>query len=83
MTQYPVKATVINTANGLLGLNSDAEINNAQIPSTICRTVDHYTKSEVDSFLQNEMNVDMDKINDFLPSAPRANNINTGNITYS
>ena len=40
-------------------------------------------KSEVDSFLQNEMNVDMDKMNDFLPSAPRSNSANTGDITYS
>jgi hypothetical protein len=40
-------------------------------------------KNEVDTFIQNEMNVDMDKINESLPTAPRANNIITGDITYS
>jgi len=36
-------------------------------------------KNEVDTFLQNDMGVDIDKINAFLPSAPRANQ----DITYS
>jgi len=36
-------------------------------------------KNEVDTFLQNDMGVDIDKINEFLPSAPRANQ----DITYS
>lgn len=40
-------------------------------------------KSEVDLFLQNEMNVDMDKMSEFLPSSSRANSANIGDITYS
>ena len=50
------------------------KLNNVNTPDEIEKL-----KNEVDSFLQNEMNVDMDKINDFLPSAPKANQ----DITYS
>ena len=54
------------------------KLNNVNTPDEIEKL-----KNEVDSFLQNEMNVDMDKINDFLPSVPRSNSANTGDITYS
>jgi hypothetical protein len=54
------------------------KLNNVNTPDEI-----EQLKNEVDSFLQNEMNVDMDKISEFFPSAPRANNISTGDITYS
>jgi DNA-binding ferritin-like protein (Dps family) len=50
------------------------KLNNVNTPDEIEKL-----KNEVDSFLHNEMNVDMDKINEFLPSAPRANQ----DITYS
>jgi len=82
-----------NTNPDLSSFNLDGLCNNPQLSKIMgmmgklnsVNTTDEIEKlkNEVDSFLQNEMNVDMDKINDFLPSAPRANNINTGNITYS
>jgi len=82
-----------NTNPDLSSFNLDGLCNNPQLSKIMgmmsklnsVNTPDEIEnlKTEVDSFLQNEMNVDMDKINDFLPSTSRANNINTGNITYS
>ena len=82
-----------NTTPDLSSFNLDGLCNNPQLSKIMgmmgklnnVNTQDEIEqlKNEVDTFLQNEMNVDMDKINDFLPSAPRANSTSTGDITYS
>ena len=82
-----------NTTPDLSSFNLDGLCNNPQLSKIMgmmgklnnVNTPDEIEqlKNEVDTFLQNEMNVDMDKINDFLPSAQRAKNVSTGDITYS
>lgn len=82
-----------NTTPDLSSFNLDGLCNNPQLSKIMgmmgklnnVNTQDEIEqlKNEVDTFLQNEMNVDMDKISDFFPSAPRANSTSTGDITYS
>ena len=82
-----------NTTPDLSSFNLDGLCNNPQLSKIMgmmgklnnVNTPDEIEllKNEVDTFLQNEMNVDMDKISDFFPSAPRANSTSTGDITYS
>lgn len=46
---YPVKTSVVNVANGLVGLNQNTLIDDTLLPASIARSSDVYTKTESDN----------------------------------